>query len=212
MRPRRLVLAATCALTILTGAISTLTIKAAYDTKVGAQRFTRPLFMELLVGVGMTLSLAAVPFNKRSVRLSRRTYRKFLRLPALATSDLTVGLLDVASILYAPASVISIVNCSILIFSTATTRIVVGTRYSWAHVCGIGTAALGVAIVGYASISAGHGGHDKHAQVSAAATGVLLSLGARALQAVQFAFEERFMKGGIFSPCLLYTSPSPRDS
>ena len=143
-------------------------------------------------------------------------WRHFLPLLPLAVSDLLVGLCDVASILFAPASIISIINCSILVFSAATTRVLLKTRYSWQQTCGIGVAAVGVLLVG-GSASLGRGGHSNSSAVavssaavvsvglsvgSRAPVGVLLALSARMLQSVQFAFEERYMKGGRFSPML----------
>ena len=113
----------------------------------------------------------------------------------LAVSDLLVGLADCGAILFAPASIISITNCSILCFSAVATRIVLKARYSYTQWAGIVLAAIGVSIVGAASLT---GGHDD--PLSAMAPfGVGLALGARALQSLQFAHEERFMKGGRFS-------------
>ena len=190
-----------CVVTILSGAISTLTMKAAYQTTVDGRRFSKPFFMESIVGVAMATSLAFVPCVKR--KMTRRTsrLRHFAPLPLLAASDLIVGLLDVASVLYAPASIISITNCSILIFSAASTRIVLGTRYDWRQWAGIAIAAMGVGVVGIAALL--HRAVElTTTSASAPAIGVLLSLGARALQAVQFAFEERFLKAQRWSPLL----------
>mmetsp|Transcript_52025 Transcript_52025/g.139961 ORF Transcript_52025/g.139961 Transcript_52025/m.139961 type:complete len:371 (-) Transcript_52025:303-1415(-) len=194
---RRLALPTLCLATVLAGVLSTVSLKAAYQTKVDGAPFSKPFFMELLVGLAMTTSLLVLPCRKRAPATERRSVRHFLPLLPLATCDLLVGLGDTTSILLAPASIISIVDCSILVFSALATRLVLGTRYSWLQWSGIFAAAVGVIIVGSGAI-----GSERSAVDAMAPLGVLLALCARVLQSVQFAFEERFMKTGRFSPLL----------
>ena len=197
-RRRFFELPALCIATVIASSATTLSTKAAYQTKIDGVPFSKPFFMELLVGLAMTTSLLAVPCRPKLPRRGRSWFRHLLPLLPLAVSDLLVGLADCGAILFAPASIISITNCSILCFSAVATRLVLKARYSYTQWAGILLAAIGVSVVGAASLT---GGHDD--PLSAMAPfGVGLALGARALQSLQFAHEERFMKGGRFSPLL----------
>ena len=200
MRRRTLGLVALCTATIVAAAGATVVMKAAFQTQVGGANFSKPYFMELLVGLAMTISLLFLPcMGQRSTR--RKSLRHFIPLIGLAVSDLTVGIGDTLSVLYCPASIVSISNCSILVFGAVATRVVVGTRHTGRQWGGIGVAAIGVVVTG-AAVIIGSSDASEAATTNMAPIGVALSLAARALQAVQFAFEERFMKGGRFSALL----------
>ena len=191
---------------VVTGSVSTLALKAVYETRIHGEAFAKPFFMELLVGAAMTTSLAMVPCERGVGVMPARTRsraRHYAPLVPLAAGDVLVGLGDMAAVLLAPASIVSLVNCSILVFSAAATHTVLGARYSRAQWAGIITAAAGVLVVGAAScFSDDEDDDERAARGGSAPAGVLLALGARALQAMQFAFEERYMKRGRFSPAL----------
>ena len=63
-----------------------------------------------------------------------------------------------AAVLLAPASIVSLVNCAILVFGAAATRAVLGARYSRAQWAGIAVAGGGVLVVGVASFFGDGGG------------------------------------------------------
>ena len=190
--------------------------------------------------------------------------RAWMVLFPLASSDLLVSVCDNVSLMLAPASVTSMVNCSILVFCAVTTRVVLGTRYSNAQCLGVFLAFCGVLVVGAVTLvgggeAAGHGGGGGggggraptgspapsptfllfsplpstllspslspsssfssslssslspspspsplgptvHPSYSSPLLGVAITLAARLLQSVQFAFEEKYMKLGRFHP------------
>lgn len=184
-----------CVAAVIAGALCTLTTKAAFETSVGGESFAKPFFMELVVGTAMATSLLG-SWQHRP-RAAAGTVECYLPLLPLAASDLLVGICDCRSVLLAPASLVSLVNCSMLVFSAVATRAILGSRYSRTEWGGILAAAAGVILVGAASLLRGEA-----APSGTAPLGVLLALAARALQSAQFAFEERYMKAGRFSPLL----------
>merc|ERR1712216_170049 len=135
--------------------------------------------------------------NATSTALGRVDAGRIWRIIPLALSDLTVGILDTLSILFAAASLVSIVNCVMLVFSAVVTRLLLGTQYSRRQWVGVVMAVLGVLDVGVVALQS-----DSSASSMdwSSLIGVIMSLAARGLGSVQFAYEERFMKTGLFSP------------
>ena len=98
---------------VVTGSVSTLALKAVYETRIHGEAFAKPFFMELLVGAAMTTSLAMVPCERGVGVMPARTRsraRHYAPLVPLAASDLLVGLGDMAAVLLAPASIVSLVG------------------------------------------------------------------------------------------------------
>ena len=97
---RRLALVSLCASTVVAGTLATITLKAAYQTKVHSVSFSKPFFMEQLVVLAMTTSLLMLPIMKQSPMQQRppttrcSVFRHYLPLLPLATSDLLVGIGD----------------------------------------------------------------------------------------------------------------------
>lgn len=153
--------------------------------------------------------------NKSSTdQKSSRCYRHTnLVLIPLAASDLTVSILDNVGFMLIPASVVSMINCAILVFCAITTRIILGTRHSITAWIGIVIASTGITLVGFSVTLAPN---DKNVSFHNAVPfntgvsnitsneilGIFVTIGARVLQSIQFAFEERFMKQGRFHPLI----------
>ena len=89
-RRRFFELPALCIATVMRA--TTLSTKAAYQTKIDGVPFSKPFFMELLVGLAMTTPLLAVPCRPKLPRRGRSWFRHLLPLMPLAVSDLLVGL------------------------------------------------------------------------------------------------------------------------
>ena len=234
-----------CITCILSGAGLQLCTKFLFETSTATgQPFTKPFSLCILVSAAMSTSLLFWLVRRAMngcchQNKSRTNYKQPLLSPSadmdipivsaanscrkrwvivpLALSDMCVTVCDLVSIMLCPASILGVVNCSILVLSAITTRVILGTRRGLRQWLGIGIATIGILVVGsVAVIEDGFLARKGNATTPTNATthrsgngvtwgatsGCAIALAARLLQSWQFALEEKFMKNGLFDPLL----------
>jgi drug/metabolite transporter (DMT)-like permease len=115
------------------------------------------------------------------------------------SSDLICGVCDTVSLNLAPASIISLIGSSNIVFCAITTRLLLGTTYTTRQYVGIVLGLAGLICVAFAALESDRDSAQA-GETSHIALGVGITVFARLLQSIQVTLEEKFMKAGRFSP------------
>lgn len=139
--------------------------------------------------------------------LARAAFVRYRPLAVPAVMDVFATALQAAASLFIPAAVNAVLRGTILLFTAVANR-VMGVRDAGAsrrEWTAIGISMCGVGLVGLSSVlnNADTGGTDSAIALppaAMAAVGVSLALLSNVVQAVQVAYETRFLEGAVYEP------------